>query len=294
MVTRVTASTRGASALVLVFAVASVVVFVLAGGAACSSFTAADGDDAGPASGGANDASAEGAASDAPSESDVTVSGDDFCAVHHADPGFVYCNDFEQATSMPWGFSDVMNTPSVTSIEVKSDGLRHAVLEVAVASSAAGSHTINLGQLIGVGSDSMLPFVAELDIKIVSESEPSITAAAIHVAGTKCEGSFGLGVFDGATVGGTRNRTPTPQPYIANEWQHLTISVLKTDTSKTGYREVTTYGGKTLVDREALSSSGGDPTACTRSDLQLGVNDTEQDAATIKLLFDNVLVRTPP
>jgi hypothetical protein len=297
MVTGVTASTRGAAAPAFVFALALalVVAFVFAGAAACTSFSADDrASDTAPAAGDAGDASVEAAAPDGAAAPDAGA-GDDFCNAHHADPGFVYCNDFELPTSgsPPYGFSDVSATPSVTSVQVRRDGARRAVLEASVTSIDPGAHVISLAQLVGVGSDSMLPFVVDLDVKILAESEPSITAAAIHVAGAGCEGSFGLGVFDGTTVGGTRNRDPAPQPYVAGEWQHLTISVLKSDTSGTGYRELTVYGGVTLVDRDAHASNGGKPTACTRSDLTLGVTDTQGDPATIMLLFDNVLVRTP-
>ena len=108
-----------------------------------------------------------------------------------------------------------------------------------------------------------------------------------------CEGSFGLGVFDGTTVGGTRNRDVPLQTFVAGEWQHLTISLLKSATSSTGYRELTTYAGMTLVDRDAHASNGAAPTGCTSGDLIIGVTDTEGDPATITLLFDNILVRTP-
>jgi hypothetical protein len=212
---------------------------------------------------------------------------------HAADPGFLYCNDFERPTDAlgpPFGFTDTAITPTVAHVSVVPDGSRHAVLEVTVDAPSSGSHEVSVRQALGTGAGP-LSLRVDLDIKILSNNTPSVTLAALHLAGNTCEASYGLGAFDGTNLGGTRTRDVPLRRYTPGEWQHLSIEVTKSPTSSTGYRELTTYAGTALVDRDAHASNGGLPTDCTNDDLVLGITESGAAATNAIVLFDNVLVR---
>jgi hypothetical protein len=277
----------------------SIAVLALAAGAvtlvaaACSSFSAADpAVEAGTGTIGADAGEAAAVATDAALDDDVAVAGDAFCATHAADPGFVYCNDFEMPTAPqpPYGFSDTAVTPTVTTVSVVADGSRHAVLRASVDAVAAGSHEVSVRQALGMGIGP-LSLQVDLDIKILTNNAYSATLAALHLAGSTCEASYGLGAFDGNTVGGTRNRDVPLRMYTEGAWEHLSIRITKNVLSTTGYRELTTYAGTTLVDRDAHASNGGAPTGCEHDDLVLGITETGVSPANVIVLFDNVLVR---
>jgi hypothetical protein len=251
-------------------------------GAACSSFSAADA----PADAG----------SDVGAPADVAISTDAYCAAHTGDTGFLFCDDFELPTQGldPFGFTDSLLTPTVTKLEVTSDGARHAVLKVTVnAPSGTAGHPVSLRQNLGLTGGGPPALQVDLDINIVTDDAATATLAALHFAGLACEAEYGLGAFDGNKLGGTRNRDVTLRPLVTGEWQHLTIQLLKDANSATGYRELTTYAGMPLVDREARAGSdGGAPTDCNGSDdLVLGVTESIAGAANVIVLFDNVLVR---
>jgi hypothetical protein len=255
-------------------------------GAACSSFSA---DDVPGAVDAGSEAEVGAPAADA-------VASDAFCAAHTGDPGFLFCDDFELPTQgmSPFGFTDTAPTATVTKLEVTSDGARHAVLKVTVdAPSGTGGHAVSIRQALGLSAGGPPALQVDLDIKILTDDLASATLAALHFAGFVCEAEYGLGAFDGNKLGGTRNRDVTLRPFVDGEWQHLTISLLKSATSTTGYRELTTYAGAPLVDRDARANSdGGAPTDCTGSDdLVLGVTESLGGAANVIVLFDNVLVR---
>ncbi|MEA2747026.1 MAG: hypothetical protein QOI41_1169 [Myxococcales bacterium] len=257
-------------------------------GAACSSFNAVDI----PA-----DAAADvgaGAETSVPTDagtSDVSVVGNAYCAAHTGDPGFFYCNDFEvPAQSInPFGFSTTAITPTVTKIEVVSDNTRDAVMKVTVDANAAGSHDVSAQQTIS--APGLQPFQVDLDIKILTNDAPSVTLAALHFAGADCEAEYGLGAFDGTTLGGTRNRDVPLQSYTAGEWQHVSIALLRDGTASTGFRELVTYGGITIVDREARSSNGADPAECSILGLVLGAIESGSAPEHVTVSYDNVLVR---
>jgi hypothetical protein len=264
-------------------------------GAACASFGSADpGVEAGGA--GPEADAADGAdavlATDSARTDDVAVASDAFCAAHTADPGFLYCNDFELPTAglAPYGFTDSAVTPTVTKVAVIKDGSRRAVLQLTVDAPTAGSYEVSVRQVLGI-NNGPLSLQVDLDIKILTNSAPSESFAALHLASFDCEASFGLGGFDGQSVGGTRNRDVTLRPYVQGAWEHLTIQVTKSASSTTGYRELTTYAGMPLVDRDAHASNGGAPTTCANEDLVLGVTESGSGAANVIVLFDNVLVR---
>ena len=267
-------------------------------GAACSSFDSSAGPDPAVEAGGvdpgadAADSADADVVTDSARTDDVAVATDAFCAAHTNDPGFLYCNDFELPTAglLPYGFTDTAITPSVTKVAVIKDGSRRAVLQLTVDAPTAGSHDVSVRQVLGV-NNGPLSLQVDLDIKILTNNAPSETFAAFHLASFDCEASFGLGGFDGQTVGGTRNRDVTLRPYTQGAWEHLTIRVTKSATSTTGYREVTTYAGMTLVDRDAHASNGAAPTTCANEDLVLGVTESGGAAANVIVLFDNVLVR---
>jgi hypothetical protein len=264
-------------------------------GAACSSFGSADpGVEAGDANPGADAADSADAAlaTDARPTDDVAVASDAFCTAHLNDQGFLYCNDFEMPTAgiLPYGFTESVPTPTVTKVAVITDGSRHAVLQMTVDAPNAGSHEVSVRQALGTGNGP-LSLQVDLDIKILTNSAPSESLAALHLPGVTSEASFGLGGFGGQTVGGTRNRDVTLRPYTQGAWEHLTIQVTKSATSTTGYRELTTYAGTVLVDRDAHASNGATPTDCTNDDLILGVTESGAAAANVIVLFDNVLVR---
>jgi hypothetical protein len=262
-------------------------------GAACSSFGSADpGVEAGGADPGADAADTGDAALATDSARDVAVATDAFCAAHASDPGFLYCNDFELPTAelLPYGFTDSAITSTVTKVAVIKDGSRRAVLQMTVDAPTEGSHEVSVRQALGTGNGP-LSLQVDLDIKILTNNAPSASFAALHLAGFGCEASFGLGGFDGQTVGGTRNRDVTLRPYVQGAWEHLTIRVTKSASSTTGFRELTTYAGTPLVDRDAHASDGGVPTACVNEDLLLGVTESGAAAENVIVLFDNVLVR---
>jgi hypothetical protein len=245
-------------------------------------------DEAGPTDAGAHDASADGTGPGvAP-----------FCATHAADPGLVYCNDFEVPTQAtpPYGFTDVSGGPSpsggISGITVVGDGARRAVLQAAVSGSASTmrDNTLELRQVL-VAGQTLPSLQIDLDLNIVANDVPSMTLAAIHAAGASCEASWGLGAFDGDTIGGTRTRDVTLRPVVLGEWQHVTIALLVSPASTTGYREVTTYAGTGVVDRDARASSGAAPGACTSIDLTIGVIESGTGAQNVTLRFDNILVR---
>jgi hypothetical protein len=252
-------------------------------GAACSSFSAADA----PADVDAGSDAGVGAPPD--------VATDAFCAANTGDPGFLFCDDFELPTQgiAPFGFTDSTPTATVTKLEVTSDGARHAVLKVTVNAPGTGNHEVSVRQKLGLSAAGPPALQVDLDIKILTNDAPSATLAALDFAGAACEAEYGLGAFDGAKLGGTRNRDVPLLPYVAGEWQHVTIKLLKSSTSTTGYRELTTYAGMPLVDRDAHANpDGGAPTGCNGSDdLLLGVTESGSGAENVIVLFDNVLVR---
>lgn len=283
---------RSSSSIAFLAVMAGAVTLV---GAACSSFGSADpaveAGDANPSPDAADSADSA-LATDAARADDVAVASDAFCAAHAADQGFLYCNDFELPTApqAPYGFSDTAITPSVTTVSVVTDGSRRAVLRVSVDASSSGSHEVSVRQALGTGNGP-LSLQVDLDIKILTNNAPSESFAALHLASFTCEASFGLGGFDSQTVGGTRNRDVTLRPYMQGAWEHLTIQVTKSAGSTTGFRELTTYAGMPLVDRDAHGSNGGAPTVCANEDLVLGVTESGMAAANVIVLFDNVLVR---
>ena len=281
---------HGASSIALLAVTAGAVTLL---GAACSSFGTVDpAVEAGDAAPAAPDAADAPVATDAALAADVAVANDAFCAAHAADPGFLYCNDFELPTEalLPYGFTDSAISPSVTKVSVLPDGARHAVLEVRVDVPSTGTHDVSVRQALVTGKGP-LQLQVDLDIKILTNNAYSATFAAFHLAGFSCEASYGLGAFDGKTLGGTRNRDVTLRPYTDGEWQHLTIQITKSAGSSTGYRELTTYAGTPLVDRDAHASNGGAPTDCANDDLVLGITETGPTPANVIVLFDNVLVR---
>ncbi len=270
-------------------------------GAACSSFGA---DDPAPAVDGGNTADAGDAAdaaqaSDAGIQSDVAAPEKTFCITHRSDPGLVYCNDFERPTdvSSPFGFGQAMITPMVTTISVISFGSHDAVLQVTVNGPGPASREVGLHQDLGLSTGGPLPVRIDFDINIRGSNASSATLAVLHAAGSGCEAALGLGTFDGKTVGRPRKRDAMDLPYDDGVWYHVTTEIMTSATSATGYRELTTFGGMTLVDHDATSSGGAAPTACTSNDLIFGITENGTvagDTENVTVLYDNILVRKLP
>lgn len=278
-------------------AVAGVVTAYLLGGVACTAFSAAsDGAETGTDGGGRTGDG--GPSSDAPADSSDAGTGPSlpFCAGYTNDPSVVFCDDFELAveTSDPFGFASSAIAAPVAAISVVADGDRTGVLQVAIDDATSGPHNATLAQRL-VASSEPPSLVLEYDIKIVRNDAASTTLAALHLAGSVCEASFGLGAFDGVTVGGTRNRDTALRPYVVGAWTHVVTSLTKSMMSSTGFRELTTYGGGApLVDRDAHASAGGPPTTCGTTDLVIGVGECGSGPAHTTVRFDNVLVRKAP
>lgn len=268
------------------------------GGVACTAFSAtSDGNEAGAAADGGgttDDGSSSGGPHDARSEA-APGAGAPFCEAYTNDPALVFCDDFDSvaAASDPFGFASTQITMQVADVKVVADGERPGVLQVTINDATSGLHQAILQQHLGT-STGPLSLVLDYDIKIVKNDLSSTTLATLHLAGSACEGSFGLGAFDGTTVGGTRNRDTALRTYVPGAWVHVTTSLTALMASPTGFHELTTFGSVILVDRDAHASSGGAPTTCGTNDLVIGVGECGSGAAHIQVLFDNVLVRKAP
>jgi hypothetical protein len=279
--------------------VAVVVAAYTLGGVACSAFSAtSDGDEAGAAAaqegGRTDDGASGGDAHDARSEG-AAITGAPFCDAYMKDPTLVFCDDFDSpaAAGRPFGFAETALTSPVATMSVVADGDRAAVLQVAIEDATSGPHEATLLRHLGI-SNGPLSLQLDYDIEIVKNDVSSTTLAALHLSGATCEASFGLGAFDGMTVGGTRNRDTTPRAYVVGEWHHVTTSLTASPASSTGFREVTTYAGEPLVDRDAHSSASGSPATCGANDLVMGIGECGSGPAHILVRFDNVLVRQAP
>jgi hypothetical protein len=279
-------------------AVAGLAAAYTLGGVACTAFSAtSDADEAGAAPGDGGVRNDDGASSgDAPDpRSEAAAPGPPFCAAYMNDPSLVFCDDFElaAAASDPFGFTSSTITPQVADVSVVADGDRTGVLQVTINDATTGTHNATLMRRLGVSSGPPT-LLLEYDIKIVENDVSSTTLAALHLAGTSCEASFGLGAFDGQTVGGTRNRDTALRTYVAGEWTHVATSLTGSLMSSTGFHELTTYGGLTLVDRDAHASAAVPLAPCGTSDLVIGVGECGSGPAHITVLFDNVVVRKAP
>ena len=244
------------------------------------------------ADGGADAGSA--AITDAASEDSAVSTAMTFCMSHRDDGGFVYCNDFELPTAAiaPFGFAQT-SVPTSAHLDVLADGPRDAVLRSAVNATTAGTHDVSVQQPVFTG-DAVPSLQVDLEMKIAVDNAAVVSLAALHFVGSICEASIGIGAFDGRTLGGTRTRDVPLKPYVPGEWQHVTIKLTQTTSSSTGYHELTTYGGMTLVDRDAHSSSGGSLAGCTTGSVEIGAFDDGTDPSSVQVLFDDVLVRTVP
>ena len=160
------------------------------------------------------------------------------CAAQEMDPGLLYCNAFERPTDAldPFGFTSSTVPNSGASVAVIRDGERLHVLRVTMTMlSTMSNRDVALMQKLDVAT---LPRSLRLDfdVKIVTSDLAAVTLADLHLAGSGCEASVGLGAFGGAAVSTTRAQT-FGIPY-GPDWQHVTISLLADPKSSTGYREV--------------------------------------------------------
>ena len=82
-------------------------------------------------------------------------------------------------------------------------------------------------------------------------------------------------------------------PYTAGHWQHVSVALIPDAASPTGYREVTSVDGQSLVDRVAHAS---DPTAplasCVSALLRIGINEVGfiPNTAVAIVHYDNIIV----
>ncbi|MEI9885819.1 MAG: hypothetical protein WDN08_04830 [Rhizomicrobium sp.] len=86
---------------------------------------------------------------------------------------------------------------------VQGDAERLAILRVELKTVDTNLRDVSLRQALG---PRLSGFRLDFDIKILTNDLTSVTLADLHLAGTTCEASFGLGAFDGKTLGGTRSR----------------------------------------------------------------------------------------
>ena len=127
----------------------------------------------------------------------------------------------------------------------------------------------------------------DFDVQIVLSSFDSTTVADLHLAGTNCEESVGLGVFAGPRLGRTREQTKTVDaPGI--EWRHVTAVLRESGNPATPYEQASAIDGTEVVRAAADLNIAG----CNRRDLRVGLLELSGGGGKAAVKFDHLVVRT--